>query len=96
MPGGYGGRYAIFGNVRFDTNATGSRAAYILLNGATVIAIDVRVAVSGRPGDVVLSTVYPLVVGDYVELFAFQDSGGDLAVKSVGNFSPEFRMEKLS
>jgi hypothetical protein len=32
-------------------------------------------------------------VGDYVELVAYQNSGGDLTIRVSLNFSPEFAMQ---
>lgn len=89
------GKYLITGSVMFASNATGLRELYIYLNGTTGIAIQKIPAVSGTDSAVNISTVYDLAVNDYVELVAFQNSGGSLNVQAVGNISPEFAMVQL-
>lgn len=87
------GEYRIYGHVRFASHDTGNRYIYIKLNGTTALAI--KGPLKSALGTVTvldISTNYPLSVGDYVELIAFQDSGGALNVDAVGNFSPEFGM----
>lgn len=86
------GLYHIGGSFRFAANAAGQRLIQINLNGT--VAIDSRdsgqtpnAAIPPRMG---IDTIYRLTRGDYVELVAFQTSGGALNVESVGNFSPEF------
>jgi hypothetical protein len=39
-----------------------------------------------------VTTVYDLAAGDYLEVFAYQDSGGALNVQTNANYSPEFSM----
>jgi hypothetical protein len=91
VPAGKDGKYRITGTVQFAANATGERRLEILLNGATVIGRVSSAAVSGTAPTVLTVTCdYGFVAGDYVELRAFQDSGGALDAEAVGNYSPEF------
>jgi hypothetical protein len=90
IPAGMGGKYVISGQVRFAANATGFREVSIRVGGATTIAIQDTLAVGGVPTILSITTVYELAAGDYVELLAYQNSGGALDVDSSGNYSPEF------
>jgi hypothetical protein len=90
------GWYFIWGNTEFAVSGTGVRALSIRLNvGATVIANQMIVAQGTYNQPVIVSCLYYLSTGDYVRLFAFQDSGGSLNVLASGNYSPEFGMVKV-
>jgi hypothetical protein len=73
------GWYAISGTAVFAANTTGARTAQIAVNGAAIpfglgqaaAAASVRTAISAE-------IIYPLSVGDYVELWATQTSGAAL------------------
>ncbi len=82
--------FFIFGCVQFAFHATGDRLLRIRKNGATSIG-----EVSCRSGStispaLVVGVVDVLVAGDYVELLAYQDSGGALNVNFQDRTSPEF------
>ena len=85
VPSDGAGWYSIGGCVRFAANSTGYREIKIVLNGTTDIHI-ARVPNSGATDDVrvTIHTEYPLAVGDYVELYATQNSGG--ALNALGGF----------
>lgn len=75
------GYYEVSGAVGFTGNATGSRLAQINVNGTGQNGTEVgwgTVPNSGHLEIVVPSTMVYLNVGDYVELAAFQSSGGAL------------------
>jgi hypothetical protein len=88
------GKYHIVGNVEFEANASNTRALIIRLNGATNISF-LQVPPAAVATNLVISTTYSLSVGDYVELIAYQNSGGALNVNSSANYSPEFMMERV-
>jgi hypothetical protein len=91
IPASVAGYYLIGACVQWAASAIGIRQIQIRLNGATILASDTRdnVAVGTSPEHAV-QTVYRLNAGDYLEVVAQQTSGGSLAVKSVGVFSPCF------
>lgn len=89
------GVYEISVNISWDINATGVRYLAIQLNGATVIASSKISAVSGDNTDQNVSTFYSMNSGDYVRAIAYQTSGGNLNILSVGNYSPEFMIQKI-
>lgn len=91
------GTYAVGGNFQFAANATGRRQLGIRLNGTTLLAVEeYSGAVSATvPCNMGIYTEYEFAAGDYVEIRAFQTSGGALNVSAVGNFSPEFFAHRI-
>lgn len=88
------GNYLIGGNVAFAGNATGIRQIGIVLNGSTTIAA-LRIPAISADSMLAISTIYPLSVNDYVQITAYQSSGGSLNVLASPNYSPDFYMQKL-
>lgn len=80
------GEHLIEGSVEFDTGAGNHRNVEIYLNGATSSK---RSVIPPCGGGIVTSVhfsyVLNLVVGDYVEIFCYQDSGG--AINILANFT---------
>ena len=79
------GVYQVGGIATFAINTTGVRAAVIRLNGTTDIARHDQGSAPSSAINVGLlpHTIYSFAVNDYIELYAFQSSGGNLAY-SVG------------
>lgn len=85
VPSGKAGKYLVTGVTYFTNNATGQRIVYIYKNGSNVIGT-IQQGISGSIDCVVqTSFVLDLAVNDYVELYAYQNSGGSLNV--FGNSS---------
>ena len=82
------GKFHLTGAVAFEANGTGDRQARLLLNGTTIIAIQVQGAVSGVQTVVQVATDYALAVNDYVELVAYQGSGSTLNSEASANYAP--------
>ena len=80
VPAGKAGKYLITSTTYFTNNATGQRIAYIYKNGASVFGTTVVGASASVDVAVLLSYVINLAVADYVEIFAYQNSGGALNV----------------
>ena len=90
------GRYLIIGNLEYAAHSTGTRAAWIRLNGTTRIGSTAfNAAPSPIPTQVIVSTVWELAAGDYVELMAFQNSGSALNTTVQGSAAPEFMLVRL-
>ncbi len=88
VPAGAGGFYVAFGQSSFAPNATGVRALELFKNGATALAYTQQI--SAGAGTLAAFNVLwagVLAAADYVELRAFQSSGGAL---NVGNGTREF------
>ena len=90
VPSGGGGKYVIGGGVNFPANATGTRWAAILLNGTTVLAKVETPGNASIDANLNPSTVYVLNATDYVELYVYQSSGGNLNAARQASWSPEF------
>ena len=91
------GLYRVTAHVEWAAHATGKRELHLKLNGATYIG---SIGYPTEPTGVTymtVSTEWPLTtVGDYVEVEAYQDSGGNLNVNSAASYSPEFLMTWIS
>ena len=87
-------RCTVIGQVSFAANAAGVRRIGIRLNGVTVLAYN-QVPNNSGPFDtiMVVSTLYNFATDDYVELVAFQDSGGVLNAQSISRYSPDFSVQ---
>jgi hypothetical protein len=81
IPTGYGGKYLISANVQFAANVTGGRELYIRKNGSTDLQV-IQSVVSSNTGSINMSIsgTYALVANDYVEIRAYQSSGGSLDI----------------
>lgn len=86
------GVYRVTAHVRFASNATGSRALRLEVNGSTLIALENSPAVAVGYGQTerTISTEYKFAANDYIRISAYQDSGSTINVEAGGNFSPEF------
>ncbi len=74
------GWYEVHGGVSFAQNATGRRMVRIDKNAGLVPGgSSAQVAVSGGTMKTNVSVFVSMNVGDYVEVYAYQDSGGSLA-----------------
>ena len=84
VPVGKAGVYVITGAARFAANATGRRRIYLRLNGTDIMVIEGELNHTATYApDLTTSTICDLEAGDYVELIATQDSGGNLDVVTV-------------
>jgi len=77
------GYYHVIGEIKFATSTAGTqRYAKIRYNGSTVKAqsVDAQAPATGVTPVIQVSTLVDLSASDYVELMAYQDSGGALNV----------------
>ena len=86
------GVYQITGNIRWESNAAGSRFVDITATGAGRIASVWDVAVSGNPTDQSISAAFPLNAGNTVHLEVFQNSGANLDLLKNGTDDPNLSM----
>ncbi len=98
VPSGLDGYYAIASNIVWDTNTAGRRALRILQNGATNIAVTRESAVSGGStgSGMFIGRTFLLAAGDYVQIDAYQDSGGSRVIDGT-TFAevPYFQMYRV-
>jgi hypothetical protein len=86
-PAGWAGWWLVAGAVNFAANATGLRNLAIIADGSFTVAAITTAAISGLDHQVAVSGIVRLPAASYVELFAYQSSGGALNVQS----GPYFR-----
>ena len=84
VPAGKAGKYLITANTTFTNNATGQRIVYVYV-GATLVHTSGPAIGGSASIDLGISTSYVanLAVADIVEVRAYQNSGGSLAI--LGN-----------
>lgn len=92
VPAGKAGKYRISAQVTWSANATGGRYAGIRKNGLEM-AVAAFVPSTANTAAVV-TDVLDLVVGDYVEMWGWQNSGGSLNVAG-GTSQTFFSIEHL-
>jgi len=93
------GTYLIVLNVSIQDHVSGgTRAAQIMLGGATVLAVDMHApsTSAGHPTSICVSTIYALSATNYVEAQVYQNSGGALNALASANYSPEFSMQRIA
>jgi hypothetical protein len=76
IPTGLGGKYLVNYTQRWDPSGTGTRDADIYVNGASVVTQNMNASsvYASNSKSVILS----LNAGDYIQLYAIQNSGGNL------------------
>lgn len=93
------GWYRISGATSFASNTTGVRAAYWYLNGSQLSltqAVTRSTLIAGIMSLIMPTILQYLNVGDYMELWAFQSSGGNLASDASSGYQPYFMLEWIS
>jgi hypothetical protein len=83
------GRYNLGGCVEFANAGAGYRELGLRINGAVTIAAN-AVPQVGAATRVNVGCDYEFALNDYIELMAFQNSGGPINATAAGNYSPEF------
>lgn len=79
IPSGKGGYYFVYGLIHWLNSTAGRRVVYISKNNTTdVQAEGFSVATNTQYPALQVARVYNLVAGDYLELEAFQSTGGNL------------------
>lgn len=91
------GKYRIIGYFTFAPSAGGARrGGLIYYNGTTIVGYDEKFGGNAALYPSLLPTTeLELAVDDYVDLYAFQDSGGALVVGANASYSPYFMMERV-
>ena len=97
VPSGKGGKYAITGAIDFASNQTGIRAGTFRINNVEKFYLNWMSAATGDRAVLVGATIFDLSVGDYVELFCYQNSGSSVNISNnlggtdgSSNFSAQY------
>ena len=76
------GQYIVSAQVQWASNGTGSREAFIRINGGTIFLDTYVVPNSSDLTSVAMNTIKTFAVNDYIEIRWFQNSGGSLNVNA--------------
>jgi hypothetical protein len=87
VPSGKGGLYLLTANANFAASSTGRRTLLFRKNGSTTFAQVEWGNSSSNIPYMNLSSMIDMVAGDYVEVFVFQTSGGNLNIDTYLNAS---------
>jgi len=82
IPTGKGGKYLFTWNVSYAVNATQIRETALKKNGSTITYQDFPITSANSETSMTASYIANAVANDYFELFAYQNSGGNLDVRS--------------
>jgi hypothetical protein len=86
IPSGKGGKYLFTVSGYFADNATGTRTTALYKNGSLLS----KARCIWRREGLGISAVLSLVATDYIELFVYQDSGGNLDVNDATSIQASF------
>jgi len=93
IPSGYAGKYLITGVIQWASSSTGIRVNDFKLNGSTFLGYSYMDANGYQSCAVTM--VQDLVVGDYIEMIGYQNSGGSLGVGGGGRGESYFAITYL-
>ena len=81
IPSNKAGKYLISGFVTFDANATGNRAVWVYKNGSASRYTSNGPNNGGSQARAIsFNTILDLAVGDYIQIYAHQNSGSSLNI----------------
>ena len=89
------GVYLISGSASFASNPTGIRGVSIRINGNTYIASELQNASPSSGAYMGATAMYYMYAGTYVELIAYQNSGGALNVLRISDHSPILSVTRM-
>lgn len=89
------GKYQVTGLVWFGWNATGQRSLYVYKNGTVHGQVSENHNTASASTMLNITIEIELAVDDYVELYAYQNSGGNLDVRYLSERTPYFMMHKI-
>lgn len=94
VPSGKAGKYHINGAIWWSATSTGVRTAQIYKNGAAILYGSQIGAVTTTSVSNNISFTVDLTVGDYIEIYGYQNSGGNANV-SGGTLSSQISFQFL-
>jgi hypothetical protein len=82
IPSGKAGYYQLSGSVVFGGNATGSRGLELRKNGSSLYYLFFAPGLAANDAVYAFANAIQLSVADYLEIFVFQSSGGNLPIEA--------------
>ena len=95
IPAGKAGMYLVTGQLSFASNSTGLRNCEIKKNGVGYFIPWVSPATNGDWSAGSISNIIELAETDYIELFAYQNSGGNLNINGGATYGAVFQVQYL-
>jgi hypothetical protein len=95
IPAGKAGFYLISGQINYASNAVGVRHGNIYKNGSLLSVAWLVGATNGDWTGGSVSQIVELAETDYVELFAYQNSTGNLNVNGGNTYGAAFQVQFL-
>ena len=83
IPSGKGGYYSLTGSLNWGGNTTGARTAAIYLNGSLNKVLGQHPSTIANDVYTEFNYIMNLSAGDYVEMYGFQLSGGNLSMQGA-------------
>lgn len=81
------GKYTVGCSILWDSSTTGNRSVYVVKNGVTGTRLAGEQMIANAGGVLNLATTLNLTSGDYVEFYAFQNSGGSVNITATEQIS---------
>ena len=81
------GKYTVGCSILWDSSTTGNRSVYVVKNGVTGTRLAGEQMIANASGVLNLATTLNLTSGDYVEFYAFQNSGGSVNIVATEQIS---------
>lgn len=83
------GFYLVTYSIAFDGNSSGTRTTYIVKNDSAIYAYSKEHDMSGILNTMFManSAILYLEKGDYINIVAYQNTGGDLALSSLHSYT---------
>jgi hypothetical protein len=96
IPSGKGGYYLLVADISFASSGAGTRKIAFRVNGSDYrTEMGIQASAGGTSTEVVLSDIQNLSAGDYIEVMAWQNSGGALNINYDGNNIGWFALAKI-
>lgn len=89
------GLYVINARLSFASNTTGFRGLYVRVNGTTYLMGSNQAAVNGDRTIISVCGMQNLLAGEYVEVMAYQNSGGALNAENLDHRSITFAIARM-
>lgn len=90
------GKYLVTGHIQFDPNNSGVRRLSVYVDGTRVNAHLGTANLTGFAAWLTIAHVQELTAGQYVEIYAYQDSGGDLNVDLTRSHATITKMDNVA
>ena len=90
------GHYLVIAQAAFVSNAVGDRRLFLVINGSNQVSQNGKAATSGIVTLVNIAYMVTRESGDYIEVQALQNSGGNLGTQPISGRAPYFTITLLS